>query len=109
VFIYLTVLFITYFINVVFFILSHYILLHRPKPSRQMDWSSVTMLSCFFACSSEYVTIRFKDVGVQLEQKTLIKHVYGTVKPTQTLAIMGPSGKMQDLSYVNRKIKSWFR
>ena len=59
----------------------------------------------FFACSSEYVTIRFKDVGVQLEQKTLIKHVYGTVKPTQTLAIMGPSGKMQDLSYVNRKNK----
>ena len=57
---------------------------------------------CLFICGryaggSEHVTLQFKDIVVQLQKKDILKKVYGSVKPGQTLAIMGPSGKTRIL------------
>jgi len=55
-------------------------------------------LLCIFTCSSnvgnsEVVTLKFKDIVVQLQKKDILKKVYGMARPGQPLAIMGPSGK----------------
>ena len=61
-------------------------------------WLCFADISSLFICSrhaggSEHVTLQFKDIVVQLQKKDILKKVYGTARPGQTLAIMGPSGK----------------
>ena len=51
------------------------------------------VLSCSSSRDSDKVTLRFTDIAVRLENRDILKKVYGTVRPGETLAVMGSSGK----------------